>query len=117
MKSLRLAFLPLVALAACATPPAAPPVSEATVQAHVAAATQAAGSDLTSFVTLCKPAPAVRPGKTSEAEKTLADLISKPSPPAGKAFDNLYWLGDSWVSAWAITTSDGIILLDTLNNS
>jgi metallo-beta-lactamase class B len=31
-----------------------------------------------------------------------------------KVFDNLYWVGQSEYSAWAITTSEGIILLDTL---
>jgi metallo-beta-lactamase class B len=122
MKSLRRAILPLAALpltilAACSTEPATPPVSEATMQAHVDAATKAAGSEFTPFLSLCKPAPAVRPARTPESEKNLAAMIAKPSPPAAKAFDNLYWLGDSWVSAWAITTSDGIILLDALNNS
>ena len=122
MKSLRrailpLAVLPLTVLAACSTEPATPPVSEATMQAHIDAATKAAGSEFTPFLTLCKPAPAVRPARTPEGEKNLAALIAKPSPLAAKAFDNLYWLGDSWVSAWAIKTSDGIILLDALNNS
>jgi metallo-beta-lactamase class B len=31
-----------------------------------------------------------------------------------KVFDNLYFVGQSEYSAWAVTTSDGIILLDTL---
>jgi metallo-beta-lactamase class B len=29
-------------------------------------------------------------------------------------FDNLYWLGQTAYSAWAVTTSDGIIIIDTL---
>jgi len=99
-------------LVACTPQPATPPVSEATVQAHIAAATTAAGSDLTQLLSLCKPAPAERP-KGNDTQ--LAALIDKPAPPPGKAFDNLYFLGDSWVSAWAITTSDGIILIDALN--
>ena len=32
-------------------------------------------------------------------------------------FENLYYLGFSDVGAWAIPTSDGIILMDTLNSS
>src|SRR5688572_28520830 len=32
-----------------------------------------------------------------------------------KLFDNLYYMGYTDIGAWAITTSDGIILLDTLN--
>jgi metallo-beta-lactamase class B len=31
-----------------------------------------------------------------------------------KVFDNLYFVGQSEYSAWAVTTSDGIILFDTL---
>ena len=33
-----------------------------------------------------------------------------------KLFDNLYYMGFNDIGAWAITTSDGIILLDTLNS-
>ncbi|KAH7070233.1 beta-lactamase-like protein [Paraphoma chrysanthemicola] len=33
-----------------------------------------------------------------------------------KAFDNLYFVGHTGVSSWAITTTEGIILIDTLNN-
>ena len=37
--------------------------------------------------------------------------------PATKAFDNLYFVGLRSVAAWAVTTSEGIILIDALNNS
>ncbi|WP_176696017.1 MBL fold metallo-hydrolase [Phenylobacterium immobile] len=33
-----------------------------------------------------------------------------------KVFDNLYWVGTKIHSSWALTTSDGIILIDTLYN-
>src|SRR5471030_3226248 len=104
MKKSALLLAGLVTLAACETTPAAPPVSEVTVQAHVDTATRLAGADLQPLLSLCKPAPAVRP-KVDEHD--LAALIAKPSPPPGKAFDNLYFLGDSWVIAWALNTSDG----------
>jgi metallo-beta-lactamase class B len=39
------------------------------------------------------------------------------SQPAARAFDQFYYLGTSVVSAWALNTSDGIILFDTLNNT
>jgi metallo-beta-lactamase class B len=39
-----------------------------------------------------------------------------PSQPAVKAFDQFYYLGINWVSAWALNTSDGIILFDTLDS-
>src|SRR5436309_120008 len=112
MKRSALLLAGLVTLAACETTPATPPVSDATVQAHVDTATRLAGADLKPLLSLCKPAPAVRP-KVDEHD--LEALIAKPAPPPGKAFDNLYFLGDAWVSAWALNTSDGIILFDTLN--
>ena len=45
-----------------------------------------------------------------------------PQPPAReqwhaepvKVFDNLYFLGQTEYSAWAVTTSDGIIIIDTI---
>ncbi|WIM13612.1 MBL fold metallo-hydrolase [Enhydrobacter sp.] len=105
--------LALMTVAACTTKPTIQGASLATVQAHIDAATRAAGSDLKPFLALCKPAPATRP---KGDDHRLAALIAKPAPPPGKAFDNLYFLGDAWVSAWALDTSDGIILLDALNN-
>ena len=92
----------MLGLAACT--PTQPPVTEAMVQGHVAAATTAAGSDLQQMLALCKPAPATRPKGDDHA---LAALIGKPAPPPGKAFDNLYYVGAAWVSAWAINTPDG----------
>jgi metallo-beta-lactamase class B len=107
-----------VSLAACAQAPSRASdgtASEATIAAHVAAATKAAGGDLGELLSLCKPAPASRESQ-SEMDKGLLALINKPAPPPGKAFDNLYFVGADWVSAWAIRTSDGIILIDALNN-
>jgi metallo-beta-lactamase class B len=37
--------------------------------------------------------------------------------PPSKAFDQLYYLGTNIVASWALVTSDGIIQIDTLNNS
>jgi len=85
------------------------------VQAHVDAATAAAGSDLKPLMVLCAPVPATRPTK-EESEQGIIKLIGLPPPPPGKAFDNLYFVGAKWVSAWAIKTSDGLILIDALNN-
>ena len=33
-----------------------------------------------------------------------------------KLFDNLFYFGYNTIGAWAIPTSDGIILIDALNN-
>ena len=47
----------------------------------------------------------------------VAKSVNQPKPEPGKAFDNLYFVGTKWVSAWAIKTSEGIIILiDALNN-
>jgi metallo-beta-lactamase class B len=121
--SLLLKTTALAAVAAfvqgCAqTPPsgqASQAPSDATMATHVAAATRDAGTDLGPLLGLCKPAPAAQPPQ-AELDRGLRALIDKPAPPPGKAFDNLYFVGADWVSAWAIKTSDGIILIDALNN-
>src|SRR2546426_4103925 len=94
-----------------------------TVESHLAAAKRAAGSDF----------PALYDRICSEYEKPLT-----PPPPAGqgrgggggrqagpppasrwpaepmKVFDNLYFVGMTEYSAWALTTSQGIIVIDTI---
>jgi metallo-beta-lactamase class B len=44
-------------------------------------------------------------------------MIRKPVLPATKVFDQLYYLGLDWVSAWALVTPDGIVVIDTLDNA
>jgi len=39
------------------------------------------------------------------------------APPATKVIDNLYYVGDADVSAWALDTPDGIILIDSLTTA
>jgi metallo-beta-lactamase class B len=76
-----------------------------TVEGHVTAAAKAAGLDLLGILSVCVPrnGPDPRPANDT-AEPT-------------KVFDNLYYVGLQSVSAWAVTTSQGIILIDTLNNA
>jgi metallo-beta-lactamase class B len=50
------------------------------------------------------------PNEGQAAEKVIQD------PGPAKVADNFYFLGDGIVAAWAVDTSDGIILIDTLNN-
>jgi metallo-beta-lactamase class B len=92
-----------------------------TVDSHVAAARAAAGQDHVGlFNRLCQPEPA-RP----TAPATTAPAATPPRPPgpparstweadAVKVFDNLYFVGEKEYSAWAVGTSDGIIILDTI---
>ena len=89
-----------------------------TAQAHVAAARAAAGQDhLELFKDLCAPAtPAPTP------QRSAAPAAQPQGPPdrskwhadPAKVFDNLYFVGQTEYSAWAVTTSAGIILIDTI---
>jgi metallo-beta-lactamase class B len=111
----RRAFLKMGCL--CCAALAAPVVRAATtpspdVARHLAAARNAAGSDLQAYLVLAKSADPDYTAPTPD----LDALMKIPAPPPGKAFDNLYFVGSRWVSAWALTTSDGIILIDAMDN-
>src|SRR5436190_5923905 len=95
-----------------ATPSAYAVTPSPDVERHLAAARDAAGSDLRSYPALGNSAnPNYKP-----PARSMADLMGMPAPPPGKAFDNLYFVGSKWVSTWALTTSDGIILIDAMDN-
>jgi metallo-beta-lactamase class B len=95
-------------------------------QKHIDAARAAAGSDhMGLFTPLCDGAlalakpPAPRGGGAGRGQGRAG---GPPPPPARdtwhaepvKVFDNLYYVGMTEFSAWAITTSQGIILLDAI---
>lgn len=87
-----------------------------TVEAHQAAAKAAAGSDLMGIYdracpTLA-PAPAASRGAApvTRADPPREEWYAEPV----KVFDNLYFVGTKIHGAWAVTTSDGIIMIDTL---
>ena len=109
-----LALLALAAAAGCVQK--APLPSDETVAAHVAEARRLAGDDLKPLLGLCNAAPAIRPDQAS-IDKLLAAVVAQPAPDPGRVFDNLYYVGAAWVSAWAIRTSQGVILIDALNNA
>jgi len=81
-------------------------------QPHLAAGTQAAGKDFPGVAALCSSAlpQALRRERTAKGEG------QRPAPEATRVFDNLYYVGVQNVSAWAVATPDGIILLDALNS-
>lgn len=114
-----LVALALAALGACAnrTPAPEPAASQAQVDQHVANAKRIAGDDLAYLMPVCRPQPAERAAQGAAADEALHKLIAQPAPPAAKALDNLYYVGTSWVSAWVLKTSEGLILLDALNNT
>ncbi len=77
------------------------------VDSHVAAATAAAGKAHTALLNLCEAAPAAA---ASEGPPERSRWHAEPV----KVFDNLYFVGQTEYSAWAVTTSAGIILIDTI---
>ncbi|MEY4641467.1 MAG: hypothetical protein RLZZ227_1461, partial [Pseudomonadota bacterium] len=90
--------------AAAQPPPPAPPTAEqvAAAQPHIDAARAVAGADLLpTFDFFCVPGNA-RPNNFS----------APPLTPV-KLFDNLYAVGNSESVVYAITTSEGIVLLDS----
>jgi metallo-beta-lactamase class B len=84
------------------------------VDVHVAAAKTAAGHEYTGVFDLLCPAPgpaqAPLPATPSQSPPDRSQWHAEPV----KVFDNLYWVGQTEYSAWAVVTTDGIILIDTL---
>ena len=91
----------------------------------VAAAKRAAGTDFPgTFSRICVApdnAPRAAPAGGGRGPGAGAAAAPRPAPdratwyaPPYKAFDNLYWVGTKIHSSWAINTSAGIILIDTL---
>src|SRR5580692_10146766 len=84
------------------------------VQDHVALAKAAAGQDhVELFNSLCSeptPPAAAQSGPGAQASPDRSLWHVEPV----KVFDDLYFVGQSEYSAWAVTTSDGIILVDTI---
>ena len=122
MKSWTIALASVVGLAAYVMGADAIAQSADTPDAHVAAAKAAAGQLHTElFSSLCSTAnisPAAAPQRGQRAGGAGApagppDRSTWHAEPV-KVFDNLYYVGMTEYSAWAVKTSDGIILLDTI---
>src|ERR1043165_102376 len=93
-----------------------------TVEGHVLAAQKAAGLDFpgTLEVLCIQPADGSDPAAAARSANAGRPRTTPPreswyAEPA-KVFDNVYWVGTKINSAWAIKTSDGIILIDTMYN-
>ncbi len=107
-----IALLPITGAAVAQSPPTTP-------EELVLAAKRAAGRDYAgTFLRICV-APdnlgggAPRPPNTAPAARAVPDRASWYAQPY-KVFDNLYFVGTKIHSAWALTTSDGIVVIDTL---
>jgi metallo-beta-lactamase class B len=95
-----------------------------TPDAHFAGAKAAAGEDFQNLYTFqCTgPGPRAAAGPAAAAGRGPAGGPRPQGPPDRstwhtepvKVFDNLYFFGQTEYSVWAITTSQGIIVLDTI---
>jgi metallo-beta-lactamase class B len=106
-----IAWLAGIGLTAQAQTPAAP-----TPDSLVVAAKRAAGSDHSgTFLRICVApdnlTPRAPPSLTGP--RTVPDRATWYAKPY-KVFDNLYFVGTLVHSAWALTTSEGIVVIDTL---
>jgi metallo-beta-lactamase class B len=80
---------------------------------HVAAAKKAAGQEHAFlFENLCVPPPP-GPPRAAADDAPAPPRDQRYAPPA-KVFDNFYFVGERMYTAWAVTTSDGIIVIDPL---
>jgi metallo-beta-lactamase class B len=95
----------------------------ADIEAHIAKAKAAAGTEHgVLFTSLCSAEP-TGPGT---GRRGAAAVVGQPAVPPGppakerwhaepvKVFDNLYFVGMTEFSAWAVMTSAGIIVIDTV---
>jgi metallo-beta-lactamase class B len=87
-------------------------------QTHFAAADKAAGKDFGGALLLCNSARPDATKRVMPSNKQIQEMGGQPGKPpeATKAFDNLIYLGLREVTAWAVVTPKGIILIDSLNN-
>jgi metallo-beta-lactamase class B len=98
--------------------------SSAGAAPHVAAAKAAVGQVRGArvlFDALCVAPPPIQPpaagrgrGAQPQAQAPAAPPRTEWYAPPQKVFDNLYWVGQTEYTAWAVTTSDGIIVIDPL---
>jgi metallo-beta-lactamase class B len=107
-KTLSLAFVMAVAGSLVAQ---AQPDSSSGYEAHVAAAKDAARFDWVGVFARNCAAPKVGPAIGNyNTDPGRAIWYAEPE----KVFDNLYFLGTKFHTAWALNTSEGIIIIDTL---
>jgi metallo-beta-lactamase class B len=89
-----------------------------TPETHVAIAKTAAGDDYQNLFSFLCAVPVARGGGPGAAagggqRQGPPDRSTWYAEPV-KVFDNLYFLGQSEYSVWAVTTSQGIIVIDTI---
>jgi metallo-beta-lactamase class B len=141
MKLLREQVAAAAGLAACLGIAAVAQTNLGTADSHRAAARAAAGQEFTGLLasvcpnrpaggaTAARGAGAAGRGRGAGASQGAAAQAAQPAAAAArpqgppreqwyrepqKVFDNLYFVGQTEYSAWAVTTSEGIIVIDTI---
>jgi metallo-beta-lactamase class B len=107
-------LISLAAAALIAGASASQAQDNAIIERHMAAAARAAKADLLGPLGLCKtatPEPVV--GFTDNYNKMKEEPPLEPM----QVMDELYFLGNYWTSAWAVKTSNGIVVIDALDNA
>ena len=121
----RFAIASMLAAAAAYAQTTAGPIqsSKPAVQAHLDVAKAAAGSDFAGvYSRICReavpaeprPAPAARGAAPGGGRRTGPPPRESWHAEPVKVFDNLYFLGQTEYSVWAIKTSEGLILIDAI---
>src|SRR5690242_14572317 len=85
------------------------------VDSHLAAAKKAEGTNFPGAIARLCIVPDNPVGGGAGLPRPIPDRASWYAEPA-RMFDNLYWVGTKIHSAWALQTSGGITLIDTLYN-
>ena len=104
-----------LALTAAACAAASAVAQSPEVERHIAAARAAAGDHAAMVDRLCPAPAAARPPVQGNrgGPRTTPPRDSWHAEPA-KVFDNFYFVGMTEFTAWAVTTSEGIIVIDPL---
>ncbi len=120
---MRLRPLVAAALFAATTSTRAQAPAPATSEGLITAAKRAAGQDHAgTFLRICVAPDNLGGGLGGRSGRGAANTATAPAAPDRatwyarpfKVFDNLYFIGTRIHSAWALTTSQGIIVIDTL---
>lgn len=91
----------------------AAPVDFGDVTVHEAAGLAAAATNYPGLASLCgEPSGELNLERVQSNEWQMPDAV-----PAAQVFDNLYFVGNRFSSAWVVKTSEGLILIDALMNS
>lgn len=80
---------------------------------HRIAGLLAAESGYPGLASLCgEPSRTLDQARVQSNEWRMPDAV-----PAAQVFDNLYFVGNSFSSAWVVRTSEGLILIDAVTNA